>query len=68
MADGSTIVRLPIVVSQPLCLQCHGTDETVAADTRAAIRKLYPEDQAPGYQLNDLRGIWQVTLNPKSKP
>jgi len=68
MADGSTNVRLPIIASQPLCLQCHGTDETIAAETRAAIRKLYPEDQATGYQLNDLRGIWQVTLNAKTKP
>ena len=27
---------------------------------------LFP--QATGYQLNDLRGIWQVTLSTKSKP
>lgn len=66
--DGSTLVRLPIIVSQPLCLQCHGTDADIADDTRAAIRKLYPEDQATGYQLNDLRGIWQVTLGPQSAP
>lgn len=68
MRDGSTLVRLPIIVSQPLCLQCHGTDTDIAAETRAAIRKLYPDDQATGYQLNDLRGIWQVTLGQQSVP
>jgi hypothetical protein len=68
MPDGSTLVRLPIVVSQPLCLQCHGTDADIAAETRDAIRKLYPQDQATGYQLNDLRGIWQVTLSGPPAP
>lgn len=68
MPDGSTLVRLPIIVSQPLCLQCHGTDSDIAAETRAAIRKLYPDDQATGYQLNDLRGIWQVTLGQEAAP
>jgi hypothetical protein len=68
MPDGSTLVRLPIIVSQPLCLQCHGTETDIAAETRAAIRELYPADQATGYQLNDLRGIWQVTLGPEAAP
>jgi hypothetical protein len=68
LPDGRTRVRLPITISQPLCLQCHGPDETIAPDTREAIRKLYPADRATGYQLNDLRGIWQVTLSPEPAP
>lgn len=68
MPDGTTLVRLPVIVSQPLCLQCHGTAADITAATRDAIRKLYPEDQATGYQLNDLRGIWQVTLGPEDAP
>jgi hypothetical protein len=66
--DGSTLVRLPIIISQPLCLQCHGTDADIAVETRAALKDLYPLDQATGYKLNDLRGIWQVTLGPKVVP
>ena len=68
MPDGNTVVRLPIMVSQPLCLKCHGTDADIAAETRDAIRKLYPKDQATGYQLNALRGIWQVTLSGPPAP
>jgi hypothetical protein len=68
MTDGSTLVRLPIIASQPLCLQCHGTEADISEETRATIRKLYPDDQATGYRLNDLRGIWQVTLGPEVVP
>ncbi len=32
------------------------------------MKVIYPEDQATGYQLNDLRGIWLVTLGPQSAP
>jgi hypothetical protein len=66
--NGATLVRLPIIISQPLCLQCHGTDADIAVETRAALKDLYPVDQATGYQLNDLRGIWQVTLGQKGAP
>ncbi|MCU0748216.1 MAG: DUF3365 domain-containing protein [Akkermansiaceae bacterium] len=59
-ADGSTLVRLPIVASQPLCLQCHGSDNDISAETRAAILASYPDDKATGYRLNELRGIWRI--------
>ncbi|MFM2243068.1 MAG: hypothetical protein RLZ97_1923 [Verrucomicrobiota bacterium] len=61
MPDGSTVVRLPIVISQPVCLQCHGGDE-VAAETRAKLQDLYPDDQATGYKLGELRGLWRVEV------
>lgn len=61
MPDGSTVVRLPIVISQPVCLQCHGGDE-VAAETSAKLRELYPDDRATGYRLGELRGIWRVEV------
>jgi hypothetical protein len=66
--DGTTVVRLPIIISQPLCLQCHGKDEDIAAETRTVLKDLYPDDQATGYRLNDLRGIWQLTLGPEVAP
>jgi hypothetical protein len=65
MADGSTVLRLPITVSQPLCLQCHGSAGDVAAETRKAILDIYPNDKATGYALNDLRGIWRITVPPQ---
>ncbi|MFZ9938185.1 MAG: Tll0287-like domain-containing protein [Luteolibacter sp.] len=66
--DRTTTVRIPIVITQPLCLQCHGNDDDVAAATREAIARSYPNDRARGYSLNDLRGIWKITLSVESQP
>lgn len=66
--SGATVVRLPIIASQPLCLKCHGSAEDIAPETRAAILAIYPDDKAAGYQLNDLRGIWRITVSPESSP
>lgn len=61
--DGSTTFYAPIVIANPLCLQCHGTPEKdIARATLEAIQKHYPKDQATGYQLGDLRGLWSVTF------
>lgn len=60
-------VRLPIVINNPLCLKCHGTGDEVAEETREALRALYPDDRATGYQLNDLRGIWRIRIPPERK-
>lgn len=65
---GSTEVRLPITVSQPLCLQCHGSESEIAAETRNAILAVYPDDKATGYRLNDLRGIWKIIVSPEPQP
>jgi len=62
-ADGSASFFAPIVLGNPLCLQCHGAPEKdIAPETLAAIQKLYPEDKATGFELGDLRGLWRVTF------
>jgi hypothetical protein len=61
--DQGTTLLAPIVISNPLCLQCHGApDAEIAPATLAAIRKLYPDDKATGYRSGDLRGLWSVTF------
>ena len=37
-----------------LCLACHGT--TLAPDVSTELSKLYPDDKAKGYSLNQVRG------------
>ncbi len=49
------------------CLNCHGTAETVNPDALEKIQKLYPEDKALGYILNELRGAWKITLPTKAE-
>ncbi len=65
--DASTSFFAPIVLSNPLCLQCHGTSgQEIAPDTLTAIQKHYPQDKATGYKLGDLRGLWRVTFPAQS--
>lgn len=56
----------PIVLDNPLCLNCHGRPhEQVQSETLDLIKKLYPEDQATGFNLGDVRGMWSVTFRNK---
>jgi len=60
---GMAVVRLPIVLSQPLCLSCHGTPgNELEAATHAVIRDRYPDDAATGFSLGELRGIWRIEM------
>ncbi len=44
---------------QETCLICHG--EVLAPDLQAKITALYPQDQATGYKLGELRGAFTIT-------
>lgn len=62
--SGRVTYYAPILLNHPLCLQCHGEPgREIAADTLAAIDRLYPQDQARGFRLNELRGMWAITLD-----
>jgi len=51
----------PIVITNPLCLNCHGTPGVeLRPENLAVIRRLYPEDEAIGFKLGDLRGLWRI--------
>ena len=44
------------IVTQPLCLTCHGSE--LAPEVAAQIAELYPEDDATGFDAGDLRGVF----------
>jgi hypothetical protein len=46
------------IAIQPLCLVCHGT--SVSGPLADALKTHYPNDQATGYGLNDLRGAFSI--------
>jgi len=56
----------PIRIPMPTCLRCHGTPgkELKAAHVKL-IKKHYPKDQATGFKLGDIRGLWKVTFARK---
>ncbi len=61
---GGQMVGYYPIISQPVCLQCHGSPQIdIAPDTFKAIQKLYPNDKATGFDVNQLRGIWVVTMS-----
>ncbi len=54
----------PIYILMPTCLKCHGSKDDLDALALTEIRKHYPGDQAVGFQVGDLRGLWKLTLTP----
>mgnify|MGYP001765506128 CR=1 FL=1 len=52
--DGAVAIAQPLLINPP-CLICHGTD--LSAEVKAALATHYPDDQATGYAVGDLRGI-----------
>jgi len=54
LPDGRTRYAEPLVI-QPLCVSCHGA--ALAPDVSAALAAAYPNDQATGYAVGDLRGV-----------
>lgn len=47
---------------QPPCLACHGT---AVAPTVASALSRYPTDQAKGYALGELRGVFYAEISPR---
>jgi hypothetical protein len=42
--------------TQPLCLACHGESSQISSNVKSTLEKLYPDDKATGYGLNQIRG------------
>ncbi|WP_324720828.1 Tll0287-like domain-containing protein [Salinimicrobium sp. HB62] len=58
---GTTRFYYPIVTNS-MCLQCHGKPGDIEPQVREKILKLYPQDKAVGYSENEVRGIWKIEL------
>ena len=54
------------ILTNAMCLQCHGKlDVDISKATLDKIHALYPDDQATGYVVNELRGLWVVEMDKK---
>ena len=56
-SNGLRVMR-PIIVGKKTCLRCHGKLREILPETLARIREVYPEDEATGYEVGDLRGAF----------
>ncbi len=49
------------IVTQAMCLACHGDPEHIQADVKTKLDQLYPNDKATGYKVGELRGAVVVS-------
>ncbi|MFW6020762.1 MAG: Tll0287-like domain-containing protein [Guyparkeria sp.] len=58
--DGEKQLRfMKAIGTEGVCLNCHGQD--VDPKLKAEIDRLYPDDQATGYDKGDIRGAFSIT-------
>ena len=64
LVAGQATFFAPIVINHPLCLNCHGEPgKDISATSLALIRQHYPQDEATGFRLGDLRGAWRIDFS-----
>jgi cytochrome c553 len=62
--DGDRMIGYYPVVTNGMCLQCHGQPGTdIRPSTMAILREEYPDDRATGYGPDELRGIFVVSMD-----
>lgn len=44
------------MMTQSICLNCHGPEDQLEPDVRARLKELYPHDKAIGYSVGMMRG------------
>lgn len=59
--DGKWVAYYPILTNA-MCLQCHGNADQVNKEALAKIQAHYPDDKALGYSENEVRGIWVIEM------
>ena len=60
-SGARTFRYLKAIPTAPLCLKCHGGD--LDGELAAKLTELYPEDQARGFAMGDMRGAFTVKMD-----
>ena len=55
--DGKTFRYAKALVTQAVCLECHGMPEAMKDGVKAKLAAEYPDDKAVGYSAGMVRGI-----------
>lgn len=60
-ADGDRELHyMKAIPTKPVCLVCHG--DNIAPDVARQLHKLYPDDQALGFKVGDIRGAFSLRM------
>jgi hypothetical protein len=62
---GSKIHFYYPIITNTMCLKCHGNPTDMEPEVVAKIASLYPDDKAIGYKENQVRGIWSIAFDEK---
>jgi len=57
--DGSDFRYMKAIPMQAVCLSCHG--EYLSTEVEKILAEQYPQDQATGFELGDIRGAFSIT-------
>ncbi len=67
--DGKETLRyLRPLVTNAMCLACHGRRETLPEAVKVALAKEYPDDRATGFEAGDVRGAISVRMPLPARP
>jgi hypothetical protein len=58
--DGKVFRYAKALVTQPLCMTCHGPVDQLADEVKAKLAAEYPNDKATGYTPGMIRGILSI--------
>jgi len=58
--NGRWFRYMKAIPTTEVCLVCHG--ETLASPLQQKLQSLYPNDQATGYRVGEIRGAFTVRI------
>ncbi|KAF0100671.1 MAG: cytochrome c family protein [bacterium] len=58
--DGKVFRYAKALVTQPVCLLCHGNPDSMPAEVKSALAIQYPADKATGYTAGQVRGVLSI--------
>jgi cytochrome c5 len=62
LREGEQVIVYHPIILQNGCLACHGDPANIAPEVADKIAGIYPEDQATGFAVGDLRGAFRVAF------
>lgn len=66
LSQQDLLYTAPIYIRSEACLRCHGTPgQEIAAQDYQLLQQNYPNDQATGYKMGELRGMWYIRFTKK---
>lgn len=63
---GEKLGVLAPIPTGSVCLVCHGEPASLDPELQATLRALYPQDQAVGFRLGELRGFFWAEVEKPS--